>query len=501
MPVFTRLGRIWAAGSLLLLLLSIALRSPLGLTLAAASGLGLLLDAVLTFPLGRRARRAGLELAWWISGAEDRPPAVVSAPIPVEGHLRLHTEAHLRLVSIAPVVDEALEAEVKEPPRELQRAEPSKFQLVVRPKAVGRHVLQGLSTLATGPFGAFAVGLYFPHPLEIRALPRALAASPRRGGASRDQLEGASRRSQAGSGMDLHELRAHRPGDSLKRVAWKASARRGRLLVRETEHEVQESHWIVLDLGSGMFVGTPGERRVDRAIEEAASVARRLLDDGHRVGLVTFDARVLEVIPAADGNRQRIALLQALTDAVHVYDASRIEADEHALAAFVADHLREHEARYLPVATEADRERLASVLAPRVLDLLPHDLPRRPAEVFLAYCRKHGLRLDVRAVVPDGAREQALAAAVVRVLEGGAPSGLHVYSDFDEIPVEGRAVALLRLARSRGRLEVHVPEAPAPQTRDRLTAALTQTFSRAERQKHARLARALGRIQRIGNAA
>ena len=36
---------------------------------------------------------------------------------------------------------------------------------------------------------------------------------------------------------EIRELRDHAPGDPLKRVAWKASARRGRLLVREMERE------------------------------------------------------------------------------------------------------------------------------------------------------------------------------------------------------------------------------------------------------------------------
>jgi uncharacterized protein (DUF58 family) len=494
MPVMTRLGTIWAAGSVALLLLALLLRSNLALTLASASVLGLVLDAVLTFPLAPPARRAGLELSWWISGTEERPPAVVSAKIPIEGHLRLQTRAHLRLVSIAPVVDDALDVEVITRPVELRDAAPSRFRLTVRPKAVGRHVLQGLSTLASGPFGAFAVGLYFPHPLEVRALPRSLTVSPRRADAAAyERLEGSSRRSESGSGTDLHELRAHRPGDSLKQVAWKASARRGRLLVREVEHEVQETHWLIVDLGSSMFAGAPGARRIDRAIEAASSLARRSLDDGHRVGLATFDARLLDVIAPADGNRQRIALLEKLSDAVDVYDAARIDADDRALAAFVADHLREHEARFHPVTSERDRALLAAILAPQLRDLLPSDTPPPPSDVLLAYCKKHGLRLPSRAIPPDGARAQALSAAVLRVLEGGPPSSLHVFSDLDEIPIESKAVATLRLAGVRGRLRLHIPEASASTSRDPLTRALAQTFSRAEAQKHRRLVQALER--------
>jgi uncharacterized protein (DUF58 family) len=494
MPVLTRLGTIWAAGSVLLLMIALISRSPLALTLASASVLGLVLDAVLTFPLGRRARKAGLELSWWISGTEDRPPAVVSAKIPIEGHLRLHTRAHLRLVSITPVVDDALDVEMLLRPIELCDALPSRFKLTVRPKAVGRHVLQGLATLASGPFGAFAVGLYFPHPLEVRALPRSLTVTSKRAeAAAYERLEGSSRRSESGSGTDLHELRAHRPGDSLKQVAWKASAKRGRLLVREVEHEVQETHWLVLDLGSSMFAGAPGERRIDRSIEEASSEARRLLDEGHRVGLLTFDARILDVIAPSDGNRQRIALLEKLTDAVHVYDAARVDADDRQLAAFVSGHLREHEARFHPVTSESDRALLAAILAPQLRDLLPSDAPPPPADVLLAYCKKHGLRLPPRAIAPDGARVSALSAAVLRVLRGGTPSGVQLFSDLDEIPVESGAVASLRLAGLRGRLKLRLPSSSAPVSRDPLTRALATTYYRAESQKHRRLVRALER--------
>ena len=74
------------------------------------------------------------------------------------------------------------------------------------------------------------------------------------------------------AGDDVHHLRAYRAGDPPRTVAWKASARRDSLLVRE--YEQHRSDQLLLDWG--LTAGLPYEQRIRRLA--------RWIDDAEREG-------------------------------------------------------------------------------------------------------------------------------------------------------------------------------------------------------------------------
>ncbi|MCZ7678951.1 MAG: DUF58 domain-containing protein [Sandaracinaceae bacterium] len=164
------------------------------------------------------------------------------------------------------------------------------FRLIA--PAAGRVVLHGLAVTLPGPLGLFCVPLYFPNPLVIKVLPQAAQrsrAAPRTITGLPVERSGASLLRPAGSGTELRELRELMPGDPFKSIAWKASARMGRLMVRAVEQEVQETRYVIVDVSGTMRGGEPGRRKIDFAVEAAAAEARRALDAGDRIGLVTVD--------------------------------------------------------------------------------------------------------------------------------------------------------------------------------------------------------------------
>ncbi len=96
----------------------------------------------------------------------------------------------------------------------------------------------------------------------------------------------------AGEGEHLKELREHVAGDPFKRIAWKASARRGQLLVREMEREERDVAWLVIDASVELWAGAYGTAPLDVAIDELGGVAARHIAKGDRVGVVVFASRV-----------------------------------------------------------------------------------------------------------------------------------------------------------------------------------------------------------------
>ena len=86
-------------------------------------------------------------------------------------------------------------------------------------------------------------------------------------------LIGAHRHRRPGSGSELLDLRDYLPGDPPRMIAWKASARRDRLMTKEFESEVPIRCTLFLDTSSTVRVGLPGRNALARLVEVAAAVA------------------------------------------------------------------------------------------------------------------------------------------------------------------------------------------------------------------------------------
>ena len=161
---------------------------------------------------------------------------------------------------------------------------------------------QGFRVATRFPFGLFSKSLVLERPDRVLVYPRIEAIAAIDLGAAADPRETATS-GPGRAGADASGLREFSPGDSFRRIHWRATARRGALVVREVESEADAE--IVLPLQTRG--ATPGDR-FERAVERTASKVVALCDAGFRVGLVT-DA---ERLAPASGPRQRTRLLAFL---------------------------------------------------------------------------------------------------------------------------------------------------------------------------------------------
>lgn len=86
------------------------------------------------------------------------------------------------------------------------------------------------------------------------------------------------------SGLEFYGMREYAPGDELKRIVWRASARVGKLMVREAEEGITDHITIILDTdrGSHSWEGDHSES-FETGVRAAASLAVRHLRDGYEV--------------------------------------------------------------------------------------------------------------------------------------------------------------------------------------------------------------------------
>ena len=101
-----------------------------------------------------------------------------------------------------------------------------------------------------------------------------------------------------GRGLNFEEMRDYLPGDDIRAIDWKATARSGSPHVRVFTEERDRPALLVVDQRMSMFFGTRLNMKSVSAAEAAAIAAFRILSYGDRVGGIVFDDdQVLETPP------------------------------------------------------------------------------------------------------------------------------------------------------------------------------------------------------------
>ena len=113
-----------------------------------------------------------------------------------------------------------------------------------------------------------------------------------------------------GDGIEFADVREWSPGDRLRRINWRASARRGELWVNDQHPERNTD--VVLFLDTFTDVGSEGGRGTfDMTVRAATSIAHRYLQHKDRVGVVSFGGYLSWLMPES-GTRQLYRIVDSL---------------------------------------------------------------------------------------------------------------------------------------------------------------------------------------------
>jgi uncharacterized protein (DUF58 family) len=107
------------------------------------------------------------------------------------------------------------------------------------------------------------------------------------------------------SGFDLHSVRDFQQGESLRRVHWRSTAKRGRLMVKELEDAPRDEVAVLLDARTGAPV-------FDLQVRAAGSILFAHASRNRRAVLVVNGIRTETVqTTASEGDRRRALELLA----------------------------------------------------------------------------------------------------------------------------------------------------------------------------------------------
>lgn len=356
----TRTAAHLAIAGLAVVGVGVAARVPAIVGWGGAMLLAIAVARAVTLVSVARIRAAGFEMLW------SRPKRVLrtarGSTIEIEAEVRNRDTLAARYVKLRAIASSQLEVKIEPQAGEVPASGRLKVNVVVRAPRVGHHGVHGLALEVHGASGLFEVPLTFANPYGIEVLPRPFATylmQPRGGRSHLVAAAGRPGRSR-GDGSDLRELREHQPGDPFRRIAWKASARRGTLLVRDFEREERDVVWLLLEASVDLWAGPLGRAPLDLAIDEVSAVATRHLSRGDRVGLIITAANLRQSIAPDQGPAQAQKIAHALTVSCGTYDADRSDLDESDVAVRVLEHLRPLDSRGLADVRRGDLDKLAA---------------------------------------------------------------------------------------------------------------------------------------------
>ena len=374
----------------------------------------------------------------------------------------------------------------------------NEFLVAVTSTGIGRASLQGFDITLVDRWGVVAVHDYLPC-LQVFETAPAMGARRGRlvpGQATVDEADSTTN-SPWSTGMDLRELREYQPGDPLRSIAWKATARQRRLIAREFDDERDHVDHVALDISSSMRAGTPPGEKFDHAIDLTASICATVLGQGRRVGLYTFTESLYGELPPQRGLSQGQRIQRHLMELRSVVAPGYTSLDDEALEEALAD--------YLLIQERLDFRRGGGLRGPVDRDLLrrwidsrmPLELARWEEKSSLAtrgedpglvreFCRHRAVELRPPSEIPAGAKLAGVEAVFRSVLNARSEGGtLTIITDLCGVGEPLRLKELLKLAaRRRLRVRLLVPFTPAyghqdPTATDK-AGIVREIFARAE---------------------
>jgi uncharacterized protein (DUF58 family) len=263
----------------------------------------------------------------------------------------------------------------------------------------GRYPVESAQVVLEDPFGLERIEVPLPSSDSILVYPRLVELDSLFSESGSRALEGRRLLLRRTTGFDLHSVREYEQGESLRRVHWPSTAKRGQLMVKELEDAPRDEVAVVLDADGSVVVGKPPDSTFELQVRAAGSILKAHAARGRRAALVINSiGRPHQRVSSFDGDWRRAFELLAAVEPNGPTPVTALLADEAGVA---------QRALEITVVT--------AVLTPRLADRLLQRALARHAST-LVY-------VDPVSFAPGPRRERdaGVSAQMVRLERGGVP--------------------------------------------------------------------------------
>ena len=224
---------------------------------------------------------------------------------------------------------------------ELGSNQTTTIEYLIQPHRRGEEQILGSEMRVSSPLGLWETNWFIDNMTEIKVFPDFKRISDLSGlkGSVDITMSGLKKFNRRGEGMEFHQLREYRQGDSLRQVDWKASSRTRKLISREYQEEKNQNIAILLDAGKRMRIKDDDLSHFDHALNALIMLSYITLKNGDVFSSMSFNQQ-LRWLPHIKGSQNVTRVLN------HFYD---LYADTYASDYLVAaqEFMEKHPKRAL----------------------------------------------------------------------------------------------------------------------------------------------------------
>ncbi|MFM2192491.1 MAG: hypothetical protein RLZZ118_1448 [Bacteroidota bacterium] len=210
-----------------------------------------------------------------------------------------------------------------------------KYIYKVRPVKRGEYVFGDINIFATSPIGFIqrkyvcqqydAVKVY-PSFLQIR--------NKNLNGIANQQQVGDNKLMRMSNSMEFDHIKEYTQGDDIRTINWKATARKGQMMVNTFTDERSQQIYCVLDMGRIMKMPFNGMSLLDYSINASLMLSFTVLHRNDKVGVMTFNNKLNDILKASKVNSQ----LSRITEVLYKQDTNFLESNYEALMQGIRYH-------------------------------------------------------------------------------------------------------------------------------------------------------------------
>lgn len=263
---------------------------------------GLLFLALLDFLLSRGLSPITLERHMLGNLAVDKWTPV---KLRINHHFSSPTQIH-----IFDGVDASVETENLPLTIELQPNQISTTEYHLRPLVRGALTIGKAHIEFKSPFGLWNIRYWSGTETHVKVYPDFVAIANYAILATENHTSqiGIRKKQRRGEGMEFHQLREYRQGDSLRQLDWKATSRRQKLIARDYQDERDQQIVLMIDSGRRMRAKDDELSHFDHALNAMLLVSYIALRQGDNVSLMSFGNNHRWIPPQKGVERVKVLL-------------------------------------------------------------------------------------------------------------------------------------------------------------------------------------------------
>lgn len=213
-------------------------------------------------------------------------------------------DAEIKLIDEVPFQFQYRDFELQ---RKLKKGQNDYFEYNLKPNQRGEYTFGALNVFANSPLGLVSRRFIFNKDKMLPSFPSFIHLPKYELIALKNEflLGGIKKIRRIGHTMEFEQIKDYELGDDIRNINWKATGKRGRLMVNQYQEERSQRIYMLIDKGRTMKMPFDGLSLLDYAINASMALSHIVLKKNDHAGVMTFARKIENLLPA-DAKRAQL---------------------------------------------------------------------------------------------------------------------------------------------------------------------------------------------------